>query len=256
MSILIQIKAIFISILLVIFLLVPACIVAIPFKLERRLKIVSPIWSFFGRFLLTFACHARLAICQDYRSSEFKKTPPQGLFIANHQSYIDIPLMLTQFQVPPIMKKEVLYIPIFGQMGWLSGALPVARGSATSRRKVFDQAKKRMIKEKIGLQVYPEGTRSKTGQPKPYSEIKKTLLIFAYNENIPVIPVSLYGTKNVLSSWGIIKPGKNVGILIHQELYPRTFSSPEEFAQVCWSTVERGFYELKNQIDSLNENLS
>lgn len=43
------------------------------------------------------------------------------LYIANHQSYIDIPLIITKFQVPPIMKKEVLYIPIIGLVGWAMG---------------------------------------------------------------------------------------------------------------------------------------
>ena len=153
MGILIQIKAIFVTLLLVLFILVPTCLVAIPFDLKSRLKIVSPLWAFFGGTLLRYACQAKIVYSQDHRSLEFKGTPCSGLYIANHQSYLDIPLILTMFQAPPIMKKEVLYIPVFGQIGWICGALPVSRESSSSRRKVFESAKKRMLIDRIGLLV-------------------------------------------------------------------------------------------------------
>lgn len=176
--------------------------------------------------------------------------------MANHQSYVDIPLMITIYQASPIMKKEVLYIPIFGWMAWISGALPVSRSSGSSRRKVFEKAKKRIMKENIGLQVYPEGTRSKNALPKPFPEIKKTLLIFAYNEKIPVIPTSMYGTRGVLNSNGLINPGRHLGIIVHKEIHPENFSSADEFAEACWSKVILGHDQMKEKLGPLNENLS
>lgn len=256
MRILIQIKAVFLGTILLMFLLVPACLVALPFHLERRLKIVCPVWDLFGRLLLRYACHAHIRIAEDYRSAQFKGVPCFGLYVANHQSYVDIPLMLTMFQAPPIMKKEVLNIPIFGWMAWISGALPVSRSSTASRRKVFEKAKKRILREKIGLQVYPEGTRSKNAYPKRFNEIKKTLLVFAFNEKIPVVPTSVYGTRGVLSPKGIIIPGRSIGIIVHKEINPAEFSTADEFAEVCWNKVIQGYDEMKEKLGPLNENLS
>lgn len=256
MKFLIQIKAVFLGIFLLLFVLVPACLIALPFGLERRLKIVGPVWAFFGQSLLRFACHAKVSISEDHRSKEYKGTPCYGLYVSNHQSYIDIPLMITLYQAPPIMKKEVLNIPIFGWMAWISGALPVSRSSTASRRKVFEKAKKRILKERIGLMVYPEGTRSKTSLPRPFEEIKKTLLVFAFNEKIPVVPTSLYGTRGVLSSKGIIRPGRHIGIIVHKEINPVDFSSADEFARKCWEEVVKGHDRMKDQLGPLNENLS
>lgn len=256
MRILIQIKAVFLGIFLLFFVLVPACIIAFPFALATRLKIVGPVWAFFGRGVVKYACHAKIAILEDHRGPQFRGTPCYGLYVANHQSYVDIPLMVTLFQAPPIMKKEVLNIPIFGWMAWISGALPVSRGKTSSRRKVFDKAKKRIMKERIGLQVYPEGTRSKDALPKPYSEIKRTLLVFAFNEKIPVVPVSIYGTRGVLSPKGMINPGRSVGMIVHQEIYPEKFQSPEAFAEACWNKVIEGHDRMKAQLGPLNESLS
>lgn len=252
MGLLIQIKAIFISIFLLFFGLLPACIVAIPFGLERRLKIVCPVWSLCSRMLLRFGCHAKLDIQEDHRSERFRGTPPYGLYVCNHQSYIDIPFMMTMYQAPPIMKKEILYIPFFGQLAWISGGMPVSRSKVSSRKKVFDQAKDRILNKKIGLQVYPEGTRSKDAIPKKYDQIKRTLLVFAFNEKIPVIPTSIYGTRGVLNKAGFIKAGRHLGIIVHQEILPENYKNSDEFCRAIWGKVIEGHDEIKSRLSPLN----
>lgn len=254
MGLLIQIKAVFLGLFLLLFVLMPACLVAFPFPLERRLKIVHPAWDLFCRWLLRYACHAKVDIQEDYRSEPFRGIPPYGLYVANHQSYIDIPLLITMYQAPPIMKKEVLYIPIFGWLGWISGALPVSRSKVSSRKKVFDLAKNRILKHRIGLQVYPEGTRSKDSRPKSYDQIKRTLLVFAFNEKIPVIPTSIYGTRGLLSPKGFINPGRHLGIIVHKEILPQDYNNSDEFCRAIWSKVTEGHDEIKARLGPLNGN--
>lgn len=254
MLLLIQIKAIFVSLFLLVFVLFPTCLVAIPFGLSRRLKIVTPVWAIFGRLLLRHACHTKIDISEDNRSPEFQEIPSYGIYISNHQSYMDIPLITTVMQVPPIMKKEVLYIPLFGWLGWLCGAMPVSRSKGHSRKKVFITARKRILEDRIGVQVYPEGTRSKDGEPKPFDKIKKTLLVFAYNEKIPVIPASIYGTHLIISDKGKIHPNRHVGVMVHKEIDPKHFDTPDEFAKACWDKVIEGHSQMKQRLAPLNEN--
>lgn len=125
MSFLIQIKAILVASIFLGFVLIPACIVALPFPLRYRLKVVSPAWGIFSRNFLKLGCNAKLDVFEDHRSEDFKGVPAYGLYIANHQSFIDIPLMAATYAIPPIMKKEVLYIPVFGWLAWASGAMAV-----------------------------------------------------------------------------------------------------------------------------------
>lgn len=155
---------------------------------------------------------------------------------------------------PPIMKKEVLYIPIFGWLGWVSGALPVSRSKVNSRKKVFDLAKHRVLNDHIGLQVYPEGTRSKNALPKPYDSLKRTLLVFAFNEKIPVIPTSIYGTRGVLSPMGAIQPGRHLGIIVHKEILPQDYKNSDEFCRAIWAKVTQGHDEMKTRLGPLNGN--
>lgn len=154
------------------------------------------------------------------------------------------------------MKKEVLYIPFIGMIAYASGALPVSRSNAASRRKVFELAKKRILVENMGLQVYPEGTRSKNGIPRSIQDVKKTLLVFAYNEKIPVIPTSMYGTRGVLNKNGMIQPNRKLGLIVHKEIDPKNYSSIDTFIEDCWGTVIRGHDEMKASLGPLNESLS
>lgn len=251
-----QIKAILISLFLLFFVLVPLCIFTGPLKIRRKLKIITPVWALLSRILLRYACHSKITICKDDRSAAFKEVPCYGLYIANHQSFLDIPLILSVYQAPPIMKKEVLHIPLFGWMAWISGAIPVSRQNSRSRKIVFEKAKKRILKDRVGIQVYPEGTRSKDALPLPYEKIKKTLLYFAYNEKIPVIPTSIYGTSRILTSSGSINPGCQIGIIVHKEIDPNTFNSAEDFARECWNKVIEGHRQMNLEIESLMKNLS
>lgn len=253
MFILTQIKAIFIIVVLLIFVLLPGCVLAIPFPLSRRLKIVSPIWVFCQKIVLRYALETKILICEDHRTERVRGVPPYGLYIANHQSFLDIPLITIMYQAPPIMKKEVLYIPVIGWLAWLSGAMPVARGQGSSGRKVFEETRVRMVDKKIAVQVYPEGTRSKDAHPKPVNRIKKTLLVFAYNQKIPVIPTSIYGTRDVLTDRGRIHPKSPLGIIVHKEVDPIDFASAEEFYQHCWAKVTEGHSQMKAQLSHLGK---
>ncbi|MFP5491542.1 MAG: lysophospholipid acyltransferase family protein [Bacteriovoracia bacterium] len=226
-------------------LVTPATLLAIPFGITNRLRIVGPFWKLFGLYTVHFGCWAKVYY-EDRRQTELRAYPPTGLYIANHQSFMDIPLALTQFQIPPIMKKEVLYLPLLGLMGWAAGALVVSRRKRDSRKKVFVQAKHRLVNEKFALQYYPEGTRNRLlDEPKPFSELKVTLMHLAFEGGVPVVPVSIYGTRGVLEKSGMINPGKKIAILTRPALFPKDYPDANTFARACWGEVIKGHAELQ-----------
>jgi len=230
---------------LVFFLLVtPPTLLVIPFPLRWRLRVVGPFWRFFANYTLRFGCWASLHV-EDHRQEEFRTYPPKGLYIANHQSFLDIPMTLSQFQVPPIMKKEVLYIPLLGVLGWAAGSLVVSRGKRDSRKKVFVKARDRLVKDNFAVQYYPEGTRSKAGIPRQYQGLKVTLLQLAWEEKVPVIPVSIYGTHDVINDLGVMNVGKKLGIISHAALLPANYPDANSFARACWAEVLKGHSQLQ-----------
>lgn len=232
-----------------IFLILPISFIVTPFNWGIRLQVTSPFWKLLAKVTIKLSCLCREILIERRPINVTKLNNPPGLYVANHQSFMDIPLMLTSIQVPPIMKKELLYIPIFGVCAYSSGAMIVNRKKGQSRRKVFKQAQYRLNSFHKNLQYYPEGTRQKNNKPpKSYSEIKKPLMVFAYKNNIPVYPVSIYGTAGVLNSNGFINYGKKIGKIMHTPLYPRDYDNEEIFCQSVWSKVRDGYFELEEKI--------
>ena len=224
----------------------PALVLSIlPFRL--RLRCVQPLWSWFSLIILKVGCFSRLTLI-DRRAPQDKEYPAQGVYISNHQGLLDIPLLITQFQIPPIMIKEVLYIPFFGFLGWACGALIVSRGKRNSRKKVFEQTRNRLLKDKMAVQYYPEGTRSKDHQVKPYKEIKITLLQLAYQENLPVVACSIWGTRSAFENQNLIKPFQKMAVIIHPRIEKKEGETIGEFCERCWKQVELGHSELESMM--------
>lgn len=216
------------------------------FSLNTKLSVIGPAWGFFSKILIKYGLRSKLTIVDRRDQLEQSRSVVGSLYIANHQSLMDIPLVGTTIQTPPIMKKEVLYIPFFGIIGWLGGALIVDRSKGTSRRKIFLAAKDRLLNDAVGLQFYPEGTRSLNGKPKEFEDIKKAILSFAYKENIPVYPISMYGTSHALSLKGELRFEQDMSALFHAKLSPKDFQEAESFERACWQKVTDGYKELEN----------
>jgi 1-acyl-sn-glycerol-3-phosphate acyltransferase len=230
-----------------IFCLFIPVIIASPLPVKKRVLYISPAWKLFGYFLLKIGFGTKV-FTQDNRTNDEKKLV--CVYISNHQSFLDIPLVLTQFQIPPIMKKEILYIPLFGILAWLSGSLMVSRSSQSSRKKTLEKARNRLLTEKLSIQFYPEGTRTKNALPRPLNEIKMPLIKLAYQHNIPVIATSIYGTRQAYEMNKQFAWSKKLAINVAHPIFPQNFQSEEEFVAASWAQVMKGYDELKIRFEN------
>ena len=217
-------------------------LVSLLLPLKWRLKlIVGPVWKGFAYLTLRLCFLSKITV-EDERGEIIKKQTPacSALYIANHSSFLDIPLILTQVQVPPLMKKEVLKMPFIGIYGVASGAIPVNRKDPKSRKKVKERMTKRMLKG-LCVQYYPEGTRSMLGHPKAFEDTKTSLMRFAYDNNIKVVPVTMFNTQKLLDRKMNMTLGVPLGIKFSKEVDPIYFESSDEFCQHSWKQIEDSY---------------
>lgn len=211
--------------------------ILIPLKYRLRL-VVTPFWSGFSFVTLRLCFFAKIKFIDERSQEMITRTPLIGaLYIANHSSFLDIPLILSRVQIPPLMKKEVMKMPFIGIYGIASGAIPVDRKDSKSRKKVLHKMCERM-KSQISTQYYPEGTRSKTGSPKEYEEIKTSLMRFAFDNDIPIVPVTMYNTERLLNRKMKMTIGIPLGLRFGHEIYPKDFDNVDDFCKACWSEVK------------------
>ena len=133
---------------------------------------------------------------------EFPNRP--FIIMANHESYFDIFSMFycCDFNLVWFAKKELFNLPVFGRALKKSNAIAVDRNNPKRDSIAILRALKN-IKKDESIVIFPQGTR------KSYATFKKGGVLIAKKKNIPIVPVKISNSKNVLSSssWRI-NPGK------------------------------------------------
>lgn len=86
--------------------------------------------------------------------------PPQAgtLYIANHISWVDIPLIGSQLDTHFLSKAEVRSWPLIGRLAEATGTLFIQRGSGDSKRVAEQMAD--YLREGYSVLFFPEGTTS------------------------------------------------------------------------------------------------
>ncbi len=115
------------------------------------------------------------------------------IFMANHQSNIDIPVLvraLAPFQLRWMAKRELLRIPFFGWALWASKHIVVKRSRSKDVAVAMASACER-LGQGISVVVFPEGTRSADGQLLPF---KRGGFRLAEKAGAAIVPVTINGT--------------------------------------------------------------
>ncbi len=112
---------------------------------------------------------------------------------ANHASFFDILAFLAYTPgVDPkfIAKKELFAIPVFGPAVRAAGHVKLDRRRLREAFGAYDVAARRIREEKLHVLVYPEGTRTRTGEMLPF---KKGPFVLAIACGAPVLPAYVDG---------------------------------------------------------------
>ena len=93
--------------------------------------------------------------------SNFDKTRPY-VFIGNHQNSYDLMTICAAAQpgMVTVGKKSLKWIPIFGQLYWLSGNIMIDRKNSGRAHDTLKTTAKKIRERRLGVWFFPEGTRS------------------------------------------------------------------------------------------------
>ena len=166
------------------------------------------------------------------------------ILIANHQSHMDIPVLTCVLPVPLriIAKKELFKIPF---LGWGMKGVGMLSIDRSNRKKSIDTLKEaeEIIKTHVlSILAFPEGTRSDDGKIHPF---KKGPFILAINTGLPLLPVSVSGTRKITPKGKIsIHPGR-VKVIIHPPVSTDnlTLGDRHKLVEDFQKTIQKGFIE-------------
>lgn len=173
-----------------------------------------------------------------------EKVPRTGgaIAVCNHASYFDPPIISNCLSRPVafMAKEELFKIPLLKQGIKLYGAYPVKR--STSDRAALRAATKAIENGWIAA-IFLEGTRTKDAK---IIEPKLGAAWIAAKTQVPLIPVSLWGTADILSSSSFPKPVP-ITIRIGDVIAPPQSTNKEDLkavTQQCAMTIN-SLYDLK-----------
>lgn len=121
---------------------------------------------------------------------------PGVLFVFNHQSHFDIPIIFeaTRCLIRFGAKVELFSIPIFGHALRATKMLPIARDNREEVFRVY-QAAQREFAQGTNYVLAPEGTRQKTPE---LGRFKRGPFVFAINSQVPIVPIVISGAFAIL----------------------------------------------------------
>jgi 1-acyl-sn-glycerol-3-phosphate acyltransferase len=128
------------------------------------------------------------------------------VFLANHQSLFDIPVLLATSpgQLRMMAKRTLFLIPIFGWALKAGGFISVDRADRSTATQSFSLAFAR-LREGTSVLLFPEGTRSLDDTLLPF---QRGGFLLAMKSGLPIVPVGIRGSRAIQrrGSWAI-RPG-------------------------------------------------
>ncbi len=135
---------------------------------------------------------------------EGQKNIPAGpcVFVGNHRSYYDIPILLTALDAPHgiLAKEELEKIPLLNRWMKLLGCVFVKRDDIRASVKALNDATA-IVESGRSFVIFPEGTRYK-GEEGGAGEFKAGAFRIAVKTGAPVVPVAVTGARALFETNG------------------------------------------------------
>lgn len=164
----------------------------------RRFTKVAAVW---GR-ALTWLCGVKVVA----EGTHGPFDAPAYVVMANHSSHFDVISIYAcfPFDIRPVAKRELGYIPVFGWVLRAGAAIMIDRGNRKRATASIERAGQ-TIRGGRSVLMFPEGTRTPAGI---VGDLKKGPFHLALTAGVPVLPVGVEGAGLILppGDWRI-RPG-------------------------------------------------
>jgi 1-acyl-sn-glycerol-3-phosphate acyltransferase len=120
--------------------------------------------------------------------------------VSNHFSQADPPIIArVPWEMKWVAKKALFHLPAAGWLLQLSGDISVDRRDKRSRARVLETSAS-YLEHNCSVMFFPEGTRSRDGRVRKFSDGSFRLAI---KEGVPVLPLAIDGTHEALPKHSI-----------------------------------------------------
>ena len=161
--------------------------------------------------------------------------PGKTVVVSNHVSNSDAFLIShLPWEMKWLGKSSLFKIPVIGWLMWLAGDVPVVRGARGSVSEAMELCKEH-LERGMPVMIFPEGTRSATGELLPF---KDGAFRLAIDTGADILPIAVAGTRDALPkhSWRF---GYARGLVAVGEPIPTAGLTPDDVDSLKAQTREQ-----------------
>ncbi len=193
---------------------------------------VHLVARWWGRSILWACC-----IPIQMKGSENIDPTRSCIYMSNHQSNFDIPVLLSKLPVQFrwLAKAELFKIPIFGRGMRGAGYISIDRSNRKSAFHSLTRAAE-SIRNGTSVLIFPEGTRSRDGRLQPF---KKGGFVLAVDAGVPIVPIIIQGTDAMMPKGSLLIRRQTVCVEIKPPIQASDYNrhTKDALMEKVWSVM-------------------
>jgi 1-acyl-sn-glycerol-3-phosphate acyltransferase len=140
------------------------------------------------------------------------------ILVVNHVSYFDVLALLGYLPGRNrfVGKKELTRIPLWGAAWMACGHISIDRQDKMKAMESLALARRKLAEDRPTVVLFPEGTRSVTGELRAF---KKGAFVLAIQTGTDVIPAAILGTGDIMRKGSLaIRRGRTIRVRIGEPI--------------------------------------
>lgn len=208
-------------------------------------------WGYYpGKIWSQLTCYV-LLLPVKIKGKENLEKKTSYVFVANHQGAFDIFLIYGFLgrNFKWMMKKGLRKLPFVGKACQSAGHIFVDKSGPKKIQETIQHAEK-VLQGGTSLVVFPEGARSFTGH---MGYFKKGAFQLADELQLPVVPLTIDGSFDILPRTGKLLHWHPLQLTIHKPIYPECqgMENIKRMMEISYQEIENGLPEhYKGKIDN------
>lgn len=175
-------------------------------------------------------------------------TKKSYVMVMNHNSGFDI---FAAYKIPLnfrwVSKREVFRVPFMGPLLTIHGDIPIERGSASKAMAKVLRLGKLWLSRGASVAIFPEGTRSKTGE---MNRFKMGAFNLAKEAGVEILPIVMTGTNEYLHKNFMVNWRNRVGIRVLPPIPVEQVQATDvkELSQLTYERMVEALKQLREEI--------
>jgi 1-acyl-sn-glycerol-3-phosphate acyltransferase len=173
------------------------------------------------------------------------------VYVANHQNSLDLFLISPGVQPGTVTvgKKDLAWIPFFGQLYWISGNILIDRNNKGKAFNTISQTVEKIKQRKLSVWMFAEGTRSYGRGLLPF---KTGAFHTAIQAEVPIVPLCMSSTTNLVKANRWNNGKVIIEILEPWEVKASDKAGVRDLAEQVRETMGKKIAELDEELKTVN----